>query len=278
MSGEGTMAQNRVSAHLGRKRPAFGLLGALALLAPPVAADEIPFYITNETGGSIYPDGTAIVCAGPWLRRTAQCGTPIRDDRQPLLFYSAEINLFSPFGAWQCELRSVGECDPFIEDLSFCVDAEPDHIVPVELTLTEDEKLTVKDFSAPPCASAVAAGFLGDDPSRGQDQDGFRFKGKAGEKITVTLAPSRSGGGSGANARLVLSDAGGRRLAAEAGALPLKLTVSLPAAGDYLVAAVKAEPGAGKPYRGHYLLTVRSGAGKARGESLVLGATGQTEP
>jgi hypothetical protein len=151
-------------------------------------------------------------------------------------------------------------------------------VAPVELTLTEDEALTVQDFSAPPCASAAAAGFLGDDPSLGQDRDGFRFKGQAGEKITVSLAPSRSGGGAGETARLVLRDAGGRRLAADAGALPLELTANLPVAGDYVVAAIKAEPGAGKPFRGHYLVTVRSHAGKVRGEPLVLGATGETEP
>ena len=260
-----------------RGRSALWLFAAL-LLAPPAAADEIPFTITNQLGGSMFPDGTAIVCGGPWLRRSAQCGTPIRDDDQPLLFYSAEINLFSPFGPWECQLRSVGECDPIIEGLSFCVDAEPDHVAPVELTLTEDETLTVQDFSAPPCASAAAAGFLGDEASPGQDRDGFRFTGRAGEKITVRLAPSRSGGGAGETARLVLRDAGGRRLATDAGALPLELTASLPAAGDYVVAAIKAEPGAGKPFRGHYLVTVRSHAGKARGQSLVLGATGETEP
>lgn len=272
------MPRNLVRERLRRMRSAVWLLGALTLLAPPVAADEIPFYITNETGGSIYPDGTAIVCGGPWLRRSAQCGTPIRNDDQPLQFYSAEINLFSPYGPWNCEVRSVGECDPIIEELSFCLDAEPDHVAPVELTLNEDETLTVKDFSAPPCASAAAAGFLGDDVSPTLDRDGFRFKGKAGEKITVTLAPSRSGGGSGETARLVLRDAGGRRLATDKGALPIKLTATLPAAGSYVVAAIKAEPGSAKPYRGHYLLTVRSNAGKARGESLVLGATSQTEP
>lgn len=272
------MPRNPVTERSRRRRSAFRLLGALALLAQPAAADEIPFYITNETGGSIYPDGTAIVCGGPWLRRSAQCGTPIRNDDQPLQFYGAEINLFSPYGPWNCEVRSVGECDPIIEELSFCLDAEPDHVAPVELTLNEDESLTVKGFGPPPCSTAVAAGFLGDDPPPGRDRDGFRFKGKAGEKITATLAPSRSGGGSGETARLVLRDGSGRRLATDAGALPLELSATLPAAGTYVVAAIKAEPGAGKPFRGHFLLTVRSNAGRARGESLLLGATGETEP
>jgi hypothetical protein len=85
-----------------RGHSAFWLLGVLALIPPPAAADEIPFFITNELGGSMFPDGTAIVCGGPWLRRTANCGTPIRNDDQPLQFYSAEINLFSPFGPWVC--------------------------------------------------------------------------------------------------------------------------------------------------------------------------------
>ncbi|MFZ1428533.1 MAG: hypothetical protein WAS21_17375 [Geminicoccaceae bacterium] len=272
------MSRNAVFERSRRARCALLLLGGLALLAPPAVADEIPFYITNELGGSMFPDGTAIVCGGPWLRRTANCGTPIRNDNQPLLFYSAEINLFSPFGPWQCQLRSVGECDPIIEGLTFCVDAEPNHVAPVELTLTEDEKLTVKDFSPPPCNSAVAAGFLGDETPSGRDRDAFRFDGKAGEKITVLLEPSRSSGGSGKTARLALRDGSGRRLATDAGALPLKLVATLPAAGGYVVDAIEAEADAGKPFRGHFLVTVRSNAGKGRGESLVLGATGETEP
>ena len=94
----------------------------------------------------------------------------------------------------------------------------------------------------------------------------------------MTLAPSRSSGGVGKTARLVLRDGGGRRLAADAGALPLKLVATLPAAGNYFVAAIKAEAGTGAPFRGHYVVTVRSNAGKGRGESLLLEATEQTEP
>ena len=73
------------------------------------------------------------------------------------------------------------------------------------------------------------------------------------------------------------------------GALPLKLAATLPAAGPYFVVALEAEEasaakssgsagGPNGPFRGHFLVTVRSGAGRARGESLRLGPLSQTEP
>ena len=130
----------------------------------------------------------------------------------------------------------------------------------------------------PPCTSAAAGGFLGDASSTGPDRDGFQFDGQAGEKITVTLERSGASGGTGKAARVLLRDGGGRRLAGDAGVLPLKFAATLPAAGSYVVEAVEADGNLGKRFRGHFLVTVRSGAGKARGESLLLGATDQTEP
>ena len=171
-----------------------------------------------------------------------------------------------------------GECDPVVEQLSFCVDAEPDRIPAVQLFSTANGGLDVKDFGPPPCSSAAAAGFLGDASSPGPDRDAFSFDGQAGEKITVTLDRNGTSGGTGKTARLVLRDGSGRRLAGDAGALPLKLAVTLPAAGSYAVEAVEAGSDSGKRFRGNFLVTVRSGAGKARGESLLLGATDQTEP
>lgn len=141
---------------------------------------------------------------------------------------------------------------------------------------------SVNFTTPPPCTSAAAAGFLGDAPSPGRDRDGFRFDGEAGETITVTLGGSGARGGAGETARLVLREDGGQRLAEEAGALPLDLEVTLPAAGSYAVevheARGEAAGGSGGPFRGHFLVTVRSDAGQARGESLLLGPTPQTEP
>ncbi len=270
--------QRRVTAEGLLDRPGFWLLGVLALLATaaPVTADEIPFFGTNEFVG--IGNETCILCAGPWARKSAPCGTPLPEGTKEKNFYSAEINIFSPFGQWNCELRACGECSPFIDQLSFCLDAEPDRLPTVELFSTPDRGLNVKDFGPPPCFSAAAAGFLGDASSPGPDRDVFSFDGQAGEKITVTLDPNGASGGSGKTARLVLRDGSGRRVAGDAGALPLKLAVTLPAAGSYAVEAVEAGSDSSKRFRGNFLVTVRSGAGKARGESLLLGATDQTEP
>jgi hypothetical protein len=189
-------------------------------------------------------------------------------------FYNAENNLFSPFGLWSCSITQ--DCVFQLNPVKFCVDGEPNQITPVELVY-EGDLLTV-NYGPPPCTSVAVAGFLGDESSPGRDHDGFRFDGQAGETITVTLGPSGGSGGSGGTARLVLRDGGGRRLAGESGPLPLELAATLPAAGGYVVEAREAEAGSGEPFRGHFLVTVQSNAGKARGTSLLLGPTRQSEP
>ena len=193
-------------------------------------------------------------------------------------FYSAEINLFSPFGLWVCApTPNCGDCLPPSSldrgAVSFCVDAEPVRVDPVDLTIAEDGSTSVKGFGPPPCTSAAAAGFLGDASSLRHDRDGFRFDGQAGEKIAVTLDRSGSRGSTGTNARLVLRDGGGRQLGVVSGALPLKLAATLPAAGRYVVVALEAEEatsakssgsagGQNGPFRGDFLVTVRSVPGR----------------
>ena len=85
-------------------RPAFWLLGVLALLPPSAMADEIPFYITNTTGIS----DANFLCKGPWLR-VSPCGR-VPETSDPVNFYNAEINLFSPFGLWECDLLREDAC------------------------------------------------------------------------------------------------------------------------------------------------------------------------
>ena len=170
------------------------LLAALALLPTPLPAraDEIPFLVTNN-----YTD-ICFHCAGPWLRVSNCPLIPLQEipGQPPVNFYNAEINLFSPFGLWVCApTPNCGDCLPPSSldrgALSFCVDAEPDRVDPVDLTIAEDGSTSVKGFGPPPCTSAAAAGFLGDASSPRHDRDGFRFDGQAGEKIAVTLEPER---------------------------------------------------------------------------------------
>ena len=165
--------QRRVTAEGLLDRPGFWLLGVLALLATaaPVTADEIPFFGTNEFVG--IGNETCILCAGPWARKSAPCGTPLPEGTKEKNFYSAEINIFSPFGQWNCELRACGECSPFIDQLSFCLDAEPRPSSYSRGFLTFRRGLNVKGFGPPPCTSAAAAGFLGDASSRGTTATAF---------------------------------------------------------------------------------------------------------
>ncbi len=67
--------------------------------------------------------------------------------------------------------------------------------------------------------------------------------------------------------------------------MPLKLATTLPAAGSYFVEAIEAEgassaksAGQAGAFHGYFFVTVRSGSGKARSESLLLGPTDRTEP
>ena len=105
-------------------------------------------------------------------------------------------------------------------------------------------------FTPPPCTSAAAAGSWATRRPLDRIATDFNFDGQAGEKITVTLERSGASGGTGKTARLVLRDGGGRRLAGDAGALPLKLAATLPAAGSYVVEAVEAEGDFGQALQG----------------------------
>jgi hypothetical protein len=64
------------------------------------------------------------------------------------------------------------------------------------------------------------------------DHDALLFDGQAGETITVMLERDGAGGSTGEIAELILGEERGPELDADTGALPLELTVTLPAAGS----------------------------------------------
>ena len=47
-------------------------------------------------------DCVCIECDGPWLRSSSNQGPYQVYNTDPINFYSAEINIFSPFGQWTC--------------------------------------------------------------------------------------------------------------------------------------------------------------------------------
>ena len=89
--------------------------------------------------------------------------------------------------------------------------------------------------------------------------DSFRFEGKAGDTIELVLDHDGAQGSAGKLARLQLHAERGAELGEREGAVPLRLKVTLPAAGGYVihVAEVADGPG-GEAFRGYYQLGVDS--------------------
>jgi len=256
-------------------RPRRGLMSLLLcglILAPaPAMTIEIPFFINNNTSVGQY-----VLCAGPWFRVSSDCVNRA-PARTRVNFYSAELNFLSPLGEWRCWRKAVEACGVPIRrpDVEFCLDVEPDRVVPVELTW---EGRLVVNFGPPPCTRTAVVAFLGDPSTGRSDRDVFRFDGEAGETIIMTLDRDGASGSTGEIAELILREERGDRLDTIEGSLPLELTITLPEAGTYAVEASGVGKSGGDPFRGHYRLTVTSDAGENRGDSLLLEPTSRTEP
>jgi hypothetical protein len=243
--------------------------GALALLPPPAMADEIPFFVNNQAFQDV-----CLIYTGPWFRQSSDNGQEILANAGRIQFYSAEINLFSPFGLWNCWFDTGGRCGskgPINNPFHFCVFADPDGVAPVELTLTVAGGQA--NYPQPPCNFGAAAAFLGDAASPGRDRDVFRFDGVAGDAITVRLERDGARGSSGKIAKLSLDAVGGGTLRAKEGAVPLEFKVSLPSTGNFALEATEVQDAAAS-FRGYYRLSVTS----ARGAQPLLKPAEATEP
>ena len=243
------------------------LLGGLILVPTQAMADEIPFFATNNTDA-----GMCIACNGPWARSSlANSIPPGRWE-----FYDAEINLFSPYGLWNCFFGGPepDSCNIFGgPHISLCVSADdPERVTPVELTF--DGSTLQANFPPPPCGFGEAGAFLGDPASPGRrDHDVFKFDGVAGDTITVRLGRDGARGSTGEIAKVSLGKVGGGTLDAREGALPLELTVTLPSTGKYALEAREVRDSAAG-FRGHYRLAVTS----TRGVHPLLEPAQPTEP
>jgi hypothetical protein len=248
------------------------MLVAASLAPRMVAGAEIPFFLhmANAT------DCVCIECDGPWLRSGAG-GPYAAHTPDPINFYSAEINIFSPFGEWTCGLVAPnggcqGDCPGEIllaprssaiipqdfpeQVLHICVPDFPG-IDSVDIRVTGTT--ATSDLPGPPCSSAVTArAFLGDSPEASRDRDAFRFAGEAGATVNVTLEPDRRSGHHGALARMaVLGEGDGHVLGKVSGAVPLALTAQLPRAGTYRIVVQESKDSkAGHAFRGTYVVGV----------------------
>jgi hypothetical protein len=122
--------------------------------------------------------------------------------------------------------------------------------------------VTITVENAP--AAARLCSFLGNDrPPPLLDQDVFRFDGDKGERVVITLARNEPGSSTGDRATLLLVDTTrGVTLMGADGALPNRITATLPRAGRYhVVVAEQVKSLAEARFRGPYCLSLDSSAG-----------------
>jgi hypothetical protein len=245
------------------------MLVAASLAPRTVAGAEIPFFIrlVNAT------ECVCVECQGPWLRSGA--GGPYAAHTPALIhFYSAEINIFSPFGEWLCSVTAPdngcqGGCSHILAPRSsaaipqdqpeqvvhFCVASGIEDVLIEVAGTTATAESGCCNLPPPPCASAVTTrAFLGDSPEASRDRDTFQFAGDAGETVNVTLGPDNHSGHHGALARMAVVGEGGV-MGKVSGPVPLALTARLPRAGTYRVVVQESKDSkAGQAFRGTYVV------------------------
>jgi hypothetical protein len=225
---------------------------------PSLAFADFRFTAQNRANNFM-----CIYCAGPWFRLGFSgplSNAPVRHN-----FYTAETTIFSPFGQWGCGVKvtSTLECNwkgtlP-AKKIAFCVSDLPG--VEVNLVINPDQSITV-DKPTFPCTDSAAFGFLGNSPAGQYGEGAYRFAGKAGETVTVTLDRDGARGSEGEIAQLSIGQEGGASLKSSVGAVPITFIATLPKTGNYDV-TVAYPPAAttGTSLRGYYQLDVTATSG-----------------
>ena len=221
---------------------------------------HIPFNVTYpETQGA---PGLWINCHGN-SRNTNDLISPGADNET---FYSAEVDIFSPYGSWECatyefcRMDDFGgvECSDKKAEVKFKLKKEDNEVV---LTMTEDSlSVNLSDESD----TITAAATLGDDPTkprRDRDTFTFNFGPNPGDRlVTVTLEPDPSSGHSGEQATLILSD-GNSAIESGTNVLPVERSATLPSGGEYRLVVEQNGIPDDLRYRGRYYLSVISDSG-----------------
>ena len=209
-------------------RAALAAIGAMIALQLPNSAhaDRYPFRLTWGGGANLY-----IKCDGPW-HRSSGCLPIGPGSYGHHEFYYAEDGFFSAVGGWGCAiLRNFACIGSRVDTVQFCGPGANGGPKEVEVKF-ENNKLTVNQPTK--CTAARATSVLGQngeaDRTPARDTDTYRFAGKPGEKVEVTLDRDGSGGSAGAVATLRVRAASGATLGQRTGAVPLTLKVTAPGA------------------------------------------------
>lgn len=238
------------------------------------SSGDIEFHATNNTQNE-----WCMQCTGPFSRFSPK--VPVMPGGT-IIFYSAQIGEFSPYGNWNCSLYTTDTC--------FLLDSQPEittgisvpaGIPLVDLVILEQQgfptivqRFTALGAEGDGDLSVVSK--LGNDPVPGvADRDTFRFRGQEGDQVTIRLEGDPTAGHIGSHTRLRLNN--GRKLSeflkVRTGELPLEITVTIPETGTYEVTAAKVAqsdvPDNLLSFRGGYILSVDSADNEI--EALIPG-------
>lgn len=241
---------------------------ASGMAAPAAVAESIPFHLDNETG-----DAVCVSCSGPWSRASDWNLFDAHTNRE---FYEAEVNLFSPFGAWACDIAALNEggCNfefidpvPVIAGRVFCL-PDPPTTPSVQLTLTPDPLRLHANYPNDHCDTSAATAFLGDHAAvrasrsrRGKlhlDGDSFGITAEAGDELQIRFAGHGQHGYQDGAASLSLLDADGAVVEQVEGAPPLEIAIGAPQGGEYRIVVQQADDASTRRFRGTYRLGVLS--------------------
>ena len=252
----------RLDANKMRRQVAHVLVAAVAASQSigPARADEwfpaYPFLMTSDEASF------SIKCDGFWFR-TSGCVALNGPNHQE--FYRAISTLFSASGQWSCSVFARPDCTRLTAANLFCLPNGKS--VNVELGFSGG-RLTVNQPVN--CSMATTRSVLGQngeaDETPAQDIDTFRFAGKPGEKVKVTLDRDGGSGSAGEVATLRVRAPGGGVLGQRTGGVPLALDATLP--GPVEITVLR-QPGEGDAFRGYYSLEVAPRSGDVGNRQLV---------
>lgn len=240
--------------------------------------EHIPFYATNNAGAEVHLD-----CSGSWGRQSCgflTSGCPISVGAVDYNFYSVDVNVFSPYGSWICQLitESIQPClagDPAKCTCDTCKAftlAKGDTAVYV--TFTEDSitvslnsdsnASTAQAHLAEESDTSTTQATLGDDNTKPRrDRDTWSIQGTEGETVTVTLEEDPAAGHSGEQATLILRN-GSSTIETSTDALPVEITTTLPSTGEYRLVVQQHDIPEEVRFRGRYFLSVQSDLGNVQ--------------
>lgn len=237
--------------------------------------EHIPFYATNNSGGD-----TSICCHGPERHAcdmNASESCLIKEGAVDYNFYTADVTIFSPYGAWLCCLSNdVSDCSGPVQSptpvncigQSFTV-AKGDTAVYItftenSLTVTPDnpsDASTTQARAVGESDTSTSQAALGNDSSKPRrDRDTWSFQGTEGENVVITLEKVPEAGYSGEQATLILQN-GGSTIETSTAELPFEIAATLPSTGEYRLIVSQNDIPEDVRFRGKYYLSVKSSLG-----------------